>query len=349
MAAQKSSTRKVYNSRWDAYVKWCTDPDLQPLQAPVAQVLEFLQSLVDRSLSVNTVRGYITAVSARHVKISEDGVSKRLSDLVSVQTWVKGLSLLHPAPRVQVPAWDLQVVLSALKKPPSYPLEDASLKELTLRTTFLLALVSARRASEIHALRHDTLQWNADGVTAFLDESFVPKVHSRWHVSQPISIPVMRDDQDPELRKLCVSTTLREYLDRTDSIREGGASQLLVCFGGRQKGKPVSTQRISNWLKLTVQECYELSNLPPPQVKGHQVRKQSTSWADLAGVKPLDICKAATWRLDNMFARHYRLRLIHDQDLDLSRRVLQLSASSSAENAIQRRLGSSTAPAEDPQ
>ena len=104
----------------------------------------------------------------------------------------------------------------------------------------------------------------------------------------------------------------------------------------------MSIQRLSNWLKLTVEEWYERSNLPSPQVKGHQVRKQSTSWADLAGAKPLDICSAAMWKPGNMFTRHYCLQL------DLSCRVLQLSALSSAENAVQRRLGSSAAPAEDP-
>ena len=347
MAAKRASTRRVYGGRWDAYAKWCTERELQPVQAAVEQVLEFLQSLADKSLSVNTIRGYITAISARHVKIDEDGVAKSISDLAVVQTWVKGLSMLHPAPKGRVPSWDLQVVLSALKKPPFYPLEEASLKHLTHRTAFLLALVSARRASEVHAIRHDTLQWNADGVTAFLDETFLPKVHSKWHCSQPIHIPVMREDQDPELRKLCVSSSLREYLNRVDPERVEGASQLLICYGGKQKGKPVSTQRLSNWLKLTVEECYKLSNLAVPQVKGHQVRKQSTSWADLAGVKPLDICKAATWKSDNMFARHYRLHLINDQDLDLGRRVLQLSASSSAESAVQRRLGSTAGPPAD--
>ena len=65
--------------------------------------------------------------------------------------------------------------------------------------------------SEVYTIRLDTLQWNAEGVTALLDETLIPKAHSNWQASHPISIPVMRDVLDPELRKLCVSSTLREY------------------------------------------------------------------------------------------------------------------------------------------
>ena len=123
-------------------------------------------------------------------------------------------------------------------------------------------------------------------------------------------------------------------------VRAGArdSSQLLVCYGGKQKGHPVSVQRLSKWLKLAVEMAYEGANLPLHSVKGHQVRKQATSWADLAGVTPVDICRAATWKSSSTFARHYRLQLLHDADSDLGRRVVQLSASSSAERAVQRRL-----------
>ena len=51
-----------------------------------------------------------------------------------------------------LPEWDLGIVLDALSKPPYEPLREASLKHLTLKTVFLLGMVSAGRCSELQAL-----------------------------------------------------------------------------------------------------------------------------------------------------------------------------------------------------
>ena len=51
--------------------------------------------------------------------------------------------------------WDLGIFLEALSKPPYEPLIEASLKHLTLKTVFLLAMASAGRRSELQALVFD--------------------------------------------------------------------------------------------------------------------------------------------------------------------------------------------------
>ena len=327
-------------------MEWCQGRDLDPVRAPTTEVLEFLQSLVRKELKVNTVKGYITAISMRHCKVEIDGSSHTIANLPAVMTWVRGLAALNPEPRVIVPSWCLEVVLSALKKPPYYPILTADLKHLTLRTVFLLALTSARRASEIHAIRSDTLQWNPQGVTAYVDASFLPKVASQWHCNQPIYLPAMREDADPELRKLCVRTCLNAYLKATQNARAvSGVAQLFLCYGKQKLGQPVSKQRISSWMKEVIADCYERTNLPPPSgVQGHQVRKMATSWADLAMVDPQKICEAATWRSSNMFARHYRLNLLHEGRMELGTRVLALAASKPAEVALKQRLAGYTIP-----
>ena len=51
-----------------------------------------------------------------------------------------------------VPPWDLDILLGALQRSPFEPLGDADLKWLSMKTAFLLAVTSARRVSELHAL-----------------------------------------------------------------------------------------------------------------------------------------------------------------------------------------------------
>ena len=60
-------------------------------------------------------------------------------------------SLKKPAVNRIVPHWDLSLFLDGLKKSPFEPM-SCSLKCLTQKTVFLIALASGRRRSEIHAL-----------------------------------------------------------------------------------------------------------------------------------------------------------------------------------------------------
>ena len=345
LAALKPSSRKVYDSRWKGYVQWCEGRDLDPVTADVTEVLNFLQGLANSGKKCDTVKGYLTVISQRHRRIMSQGRQCLLTELQPVQTWVRGLSVLNPRLRVIVPSWSLDIVLSALKRPPYYPLDAISLKHLTLRTVFLLAIASARRVSELHALRLNLLTWKPAEVIAYVDPAFLPKVHTNWHCNRPIAFPALAGEKDPELRKLCVRDTLRAYVNATQPFR-GTSQQLLLCFGKKVRGEPVSKQRISTWLKEVIKDCYALKGLAQPDhVKGHDVRKQATSWADLAGVDPEKICQAATWqstnKLSNMFARHYRLDLLSECPSDFGRQVLKSAASSTAERSLKRALGSS--------
>ena len=65
------------------------------------------------------------------------------------------MELQRPRRTPVLPQWDLGVVLEALSKSPYEPLREASFKHLTLKMVFLLAMASAGRRSELHALKFD--------------------------------------------------------------------------------------------------------------------------------------------------------------------------------------------------
>ena len=65
------------------------------------------------------------------------------------------MELRSPRLTLDLPQWDLGIVLEALGKPPYEPLREASLKHLTLKTVFHLAMASAGRRSELKALVFD--------------------------------------------------------------------------------------------------------------------------------------------------------------------------------------------------
>lgn len=62
------------------------------------------------------------------------------------------MAKVKPRPVVSFPKWDLSLVLQGLTKAPFEPIEEASLRFLTLKTILLVAVTSARRISELQAL-----------------------------------------------------------------------------------------------------------------------------------------------------------------------------------------------------
>ena len=95
-----------------------------------------------------TLAGYRSAIKEIHGgwKNSSVGTDKVLSQLV------KGIFYSNPFTQQLLPSWDLPLVLEALSRPPYEPLRSAELKYWTWKTVFLIAMASANRISESHAL-----------------------------------------------------------------------------------------------------------------------------------------------------------------------------------------------------
>ena len=108
------------------------------------QIADFpLHLFKERNLQPSTIEGYRTAIADMvgndKLNISKDENLTRLLD-----------SRDKPKGRRGVPSWNLSLVLHQLTKAPFEPLQKASLKHLTFKTVFLLALGSGKRRSEIH-------------------------------------------------------------------------------------------------------------------------------------------------------------------------------------------------------
>ena len=119
----------------------------------------------------------------------------------------------------------LQLVLSALTKPPFEPIDTCNEKLLSLKIVFLVAITSAKRASELAALRSDApyLQFHPGKVTLYFDTTFLPKVVSDFHMSQPIVLPTLFPSPSTPLERklhtLDVRQALAFYIDRAKQFQ----------------------------------------------------------------------------------------------------------------------------------
>ena len=172
-APQRRSTRSVYEAKWTVFTKWCVTNQVDFRSPPVTSVENFLLYLFeDKKLQPSTIDGYRSAIADKlgnaTVNISKDDNLTRL---------LESFHRDRPKGRRGIPSWNLSLVLHQLTKAPFEPLREASLKHLTFKTVFLLALGSGKRRSEIHAWQHRNIRHQSDWskVSLFPSPSFLSK------------------------------------------------------------------------------------------------------------------------------------------------------------------------------
>ena len=309
-APQRRSTRSVYEAKWTIFTKWGVANQVDFRSPPVKSVADFLLHLFeDKRLQPSTIDGYRSAIADKlgdtTVNISKDHNLTRL---------LESFHRDRPKGRRGIPSWNLSLVLHQLTKAPFEPLREASLKHLTFKTVFLLALGSGKRRSEIHAWQHKNIRHQSDWskVSLFPSPSFLSKNQLAKEGPEsvaPVVIPALAPTLDRSLksdRSLCPVRALRYYLDRTSDIRQD--KQLVFVSFKKGFDKDISPATISSWIKQTVILCYELSDHHAHtlhQVKAHDVRAFAASKAFQSGVSLEQILSACHWKSHNTFTQFY--------------------------------------------
>ncbi len=260
--------------------------------------------------SPSTLRGMVAAIKA--ARVGPRKLTKDCCDLIT--RFLRGARRVAPPPRRPgVPPWDLELVLSALRHGPFEPLQTVELKWLSLKTAFLLAIVSAKRVGELHALSvHEEccrfLPGDA-GVVLRPNPAFHPKVWSEPHSNQPLKLRPFHPPQDGGAGSsggslLCPVRALTLYIQRTRANRT--TDQLFVCYRANSLGRPVSKSRLSHWVVEAIQQAYKEAGKPAPAgVRAHSTRGLATSWALWRGATLSEVCTAASWSTPSTFIRFY--------------------------------------------
>ena len=140
----RPATKKQYSTyfkRWQEFTrKWTIDP----LRPSVNQVLDFLAELFESGLQYSTVN---TARSALSTFLTVDNVQIGCHPLL--KRFMKGVYEERPTLPRYGRTWDVSIVLELLKRS---PLDNLSLKRLTLKLAMLLALTTAQRCQTLSVL-----------------------------------------------------------------------------------------------------------------------------------------------------------------------------------------------------
>ena len=157
----------------DNFTKWCLSNLVDFRAPPLKAIADFLLYLFqDRKLQPGTIDGYRSAIADKlgnsQINVSKDENLTRLLDSFHRD---------RPKGRRGIPSWNLSNVLHHLTNPSLGTLKEASLKHLTFKTVFLLALGSGKHMSEIHAWLHKNIRHQSDWskVSLYPSPSFLSK------------------------------------------------------------------------------------------------------------------------------------------------------------------------------
>ena len=278
--AHRSSTKRVYKSRWSAWCKWCSDqvdPEVDPCAPGEMDVANYLGSL--SHLSASAVKGHRAAISTTLRQMGRPS----LSDDPVLKDVVQGKSLKEARSPRRFPAWDMFFVLKVLRLPPFEPIANCELKFLSFKTAFLISLASGRRCSAIHALAFKGIATEPDGsmsirfIPEFLAKNQPVGVRARPVVIKPLASILCDDDEDIAL---CPVRALKMYLRRNKFLRSPAKRRLFVSIR-EDKHSDIESPTISRWIKSVIQFAYSsvTGANEPESMRAHEVRAWVASLA----------------------------------------------------------------------
>lgn len=293
MASWTSGTLKQYKTFINRWLIFCHKFNINPTQASIPQGINFLAALVNEGLgysAVNTARSALSAVLP-----VQGGIT--FGEHPSVSRLLKGVFNIKPSLPKYSHIWDVSSVLNYLRG--LSPNTELLLKDLTLKLTMLLALLTGQRCQTIYHLDLNSMQILPDRYIFVINKKL--KHTKPGNHLEPITLMAYHD------KSLCIVDVLKEYIFRTSTLRHG-QSKLLISY--IKPNNPVSKDTVSRWVKDTL----KLAGIDTCVFSAHSTRSASTSCSLKEGLSLATILKAGGWSNAMTFARYYNKPLDMDNN-----------------------------------
>ena len=202
---------------------------------------------------------------------------------------LKGIyNVRPPLPRYNG-TWNVQTALNYLES--LGETKNLTLKLLTMKTVFLLAITSPSRSADLSQLDIERMKTGTNGIT-FLPASLAKQSRQGRPIAE-FFFPSFQPNAT-----ICPVHTLQVYLTTTRPLR-GAESRLFVSF--IKPHKAVTSSTIARWLWITLEQ----SGIDSSIFGTHSTRGASASAAAKGGITTEDILKAANWSSESVFQRFY--------------------------------------------
>lgn len=143
----RESSMGCFESAWWKWASWCAEKKVDSISCDVKHVLNFLVKLFEAGYQYRTINCHRSAISAYYNYIDGEKVGSH-SEVCKLMTGI--FNAKHPQPKYTF-IWDVGIILDYIKDNWGDN-SQLTIKELILKLTTLMALVSASRAIQINHL-----------------------------------------------------------------------------------------------------------------------------------------------------------------------------------------------------
>ena len=274
LSASRPSTRKTYQSAWSG---WCFKRKLDPLSAPLTDILLFLTEYFNSGAAYCSVNVARSAISTSHTKLN--GLPVGQNPLV-IQL-LKGMFNNRPPKPRYSHTWEVSSMTKYLASLGSN--RSLSLKQLSWKLAMLFSLTCPERVSALTKLDLRHCYILPEGV-----EFMLSSPRKRGTTDQ---LPKAFFARFPSNSKLCPVETLRYYLKATRSFRpvipSSKPDPLFISYV--KLHKPISAPSLARWLRSLLKASGVNSHI----FKAHSVRGAATTAAANSNVPLSEILKMA--------------------------------------------------------
>ena len=295
----RKGTRKDYTAKFKQFSMWCTERKVDPFLASLNDCADFLTSLFQRGLKYRTVNGYRSMLSSFMPPIDNCPIGQH-SYIIRL---FKGVFNERPPVKRLIPNWDLSFILDCLKEDPFEPLKDASVKHLTWKTCFLVAITTFERCSDLQSLQITDNDMNIGERGITFVRTGLSKQDRPNHESNHIFVPAFSQDKYLDPRRC-----LLRYIKKTKKLRKKDSQNVSKLFlATRKPHQAFTAQTISKWIVNLIKMCYKLNkkSLKDRKIQGHSTRSVGPSWALFKGASLRHIMESADWSSESIFIKHY--------------------------------------------
>lgn len=183
--------------------------------------------------------------------------------------------------------WPVNKLLDFLKT--WSPIDDLSLKCLTLKTIALMALTSSDRGQTLHLASLDNMEILPDKI------QFV--IRDRVKGTRKVLKPTIISCISYEITELDVALHVKKYLERTRDIRHN-ENQLFISWSSK---KAVTRQTLARWLKSVL----HLAGIDTTRFSAHSYRGAGLSKAYQKGATIEQVVAAGNWSSPHIFKTYY--------------------------------------------
>ena len=237
LSASRQSTRKTYQSAWRRWSGWCVKRKIDPLSAPLTDILLYLTEYFNSGAAYRSVNVARSAISTSHAKLN--GLPAGQNPLV-IQL-LKGMFNNRPPKPSYSHTWEVRSVTSYLASLGSN--KSLSVKQLSWKLTMLFSLTCPERVSAPAKLDPRHCHVLPEGV-----ESMLSSPRKRGSADQ---LPKAFFARFPSNSKLCPVETLHCCLKATRTIRLAITSSkpdpLFISYV--KPHKPISAPSLARWLR----------------------------------------------------------------------------------------------------